>query len=185
MPLLAKLFPQARFIHIIRDGRDVALSYADVPFGPKTVARAADLWAQRVEQGTDDGRGLGAERYIEVFYEQMVSDLEATARRLCDFLHLEFDPAMLEYTERARSDVLPTAGRFNPHVTKPVSKVRSWEEQMPAEQVEVFEAVAGDVLARLGYVRRFEHPSATARAAARLALLGLPLHRLRSTRTDH
>jgi hypothetical protein len=58
IPALAELFPTARFIHLIRDGRDVALSYADVPFGPKNVAKAAELWANRVAKGIRDGTGI-------------------------------------------------------------------------------------------------------------------------------
>ena len=51
IPFISGLFPDARFVHLVRDGRDVALSYANVPFGPKTVARAASLWAKRVRKG--------------------------------------------------------------------------------------------------------------------------------------
>lgn len=64
IPLLAGLFPEALFLHVIRDGRNVALSYADVPFGPKTIPKAAALWARRVAKGLDEGRSLGPGRYL-------------------------------------------------------------------------------------------------------------------------
>ena len=64
IPLLARLFPTARFVHLVRDGRNVALSYAGVPFGPNTVAQAAALWARRVAAGIRDGRALDAGRYL-------------------------------------------------------------------------------------------------------------------------
>ena len=66
IPLLAKLWPEARFVHLVRDGRNVALSYADVPFGPKNVVKAAGLWASRVRMGLEAGRALEHGRYIEI-----------------------------------------------------------------------------------------------------------------------
>jgi hypothetical protein len=183
IPFLASLFPNSRFVHIIRDGRNVALSYADVPFGPKTVARAAALWADRVGAGVREGRALGEDRYLELRYEDLVSDVEDRVRSLCDFLDLTFEREMLEYTERGASDALPRARLYNPHVAeKPIPSVRSWEEQMPDAHVEIFEAVAGDLLTGLGYPRQYPAPGTGARLAAFLARKGLPLGRLRSNK---
>jgi Sulfotransferase family len=177
---LAGLIPDARFIHLVRDGRNVALSYADVPFGPKTVARAAELWSRRVAAGLDAGRVLTAGRYLELRYEQLVDDTTEQVKAVCDYLNLDFDPGMLDYTERARSAVLPRASRFNPNVTKPpIAAVRSWEEAMPPRHVEIFEAVAGPLLSKLGYPRRYPHPRTMTRAAAWLGKAGLPVGRLK------
>jgi hypothetical protein len=183
LPFLSKLFPDARFIHLVRDGRNVALSYADVPFGPKTVAKAARLWAERVASGVANGRDLGSDRYMEIRYEDMVQDAKGQAKELCDFLELPFDPGMLDYTERARDAILPRATRYNPHVAEaPRAHVRTWEKDMPESHIEIFEAVAGPVLDRLGYERRRPHPSASARVRGVLGRLGVPLDRLRATR---
>jgi hypothetical protein len=178
LDLLAHLFPDARFIHLIRDGRNVALSYADVPFGPKTIAAAADLWARRVKAGMAVGRRL-AHRYIEMRYEDLVEDAAGEIKSLCEFLELEFDPGMLDYTERAREAVLPRAAIYNPNVTRePISNVRSWETGMSSYRIEVFEAVAGPVLSDLGYPRRYPAPGRRARLAAALGRFGLPVGRL-------
>ena len=183
IPLLARLWPEARFVHLVRDGRNVALSYADVPFGPKTVVRAADLWAGRVRMGLVAGRALGGERYLEIRYEDLVDDAEGEAKDLCDFLGLDFDSGMLDYTERARGAVLPRAKKYNPHVAeRPISKVRSWEESMPPAHVEVFEAVAGDVLSELGYERRHPRPGRRARVLAAAGKAGAPVTPLKPTK---
>ena len=183
IPLLARLFPEGKFIHQVRDGRNVALSYADVPFGPKNVGKAAKLWARRVVAGIRDGRPLGPARYKELRYEDLVADAERSVKGLCTFLEVAYDPGMLEYTERARGDVLSRAARYNPNLTsEPMSKVRSWEDDMPRTQVEAFEAVAGDLLASLEYPRSFPHPSLRAKATAALGTAGLPVGRLKSTR---
>ena len=184
IPLLARLFPDAKFVHQVRDGRNVALSYADVPFGPKNVGKAASLWARRVIAGIRDGRPLGPTRYKELRYEDLVTDAEKSVKSLCAFLDVGYDPGMLDYTERARGDVLDRAARYNPNVTsKPMSKVRSWEDDMPRIQVEAFEAVAGDLLDSLEYPRAFPHPSLRARTIAALGSAGLPIGRLKSKRT--
>ena len=183
--LLDRLFPQARFVHVVRDGRNVALSYAGVPFGPKTAARAAQLWARRVRAGLTWGRALGPARYLEVRYEDLVEDpdaLERQARRLCDFLQLPFDDSMLHYTEVARGELLDKADRLNPLLTKrPSGEARSWKANMPSRQIEVFESVAGDVLSALGYERSYPSPGPRARIEAAVALRGVPLGRLPKT----
>lgn len=181
IPFLDRLWPNARFIHLIRDGRNVALSYGNVPFGPKNVAQAAKLWADRVALGCRDGRALDTGRYIEIRYEDLVEDASGEAKDLCQFLDLDFDPGMLDYTERARDAVLTRASQFNPHLTEPpLTKTRSWETEMPDAHVEVFEAVAGPVLDELGYERRFKNPKASARMKASLGKIGLPVARLES-----
>ncbi len=171
IPFIARLFRDAKFIHLIRDGRNVALSYSNVPFGPKSVAAAAELWATRVGRGLHDGRSLGGDRYLEIRYEDLVEDAEGEVKDICDFLELDFDPGMLDYTERARSAVLPRAAQYNPKVLEKPKASRAWQNEMPARDVEVFEAVAGDVLSQLGYERRYPEPSPGARARARLSKL--------------
>ncbi|MDQ4146057.1 MAG: sulfotransferase [Actinomycetota bacterium] len=179
IPLLARLWPEAKFVHQIRDGRNVVLSYADVPFGPKTLGKAADLWRKRVSLGLATGRPLGAERYHEIRYEEFTADPTHQTKALCDFLEIEFHSDMLDYAEKARTDILPRAALYNPNVTKPPTKsLRAWENQMPDRRVEIFEAIAGDVLDMLEYPRRFPNPSPKAKVQGTLSRAGLPVARL-------
>ncbi|MDQ3661800.1 MAG: sulfotransferase [Actinomycetota bacterium] len=178
--LLAGLFDDALFIHVVRDGRNVALSYADMPFGPKTVARAADRWQSRVRAGREAGRTLPSARYTELFYERLVAEPEQELQRLCSFIGVSYQPEMLDYGTRSRDEVQSRAQRYNPHVTeKPTAGVRSWEQQMPPLQVAVFEAVAGELLEELGYERACPEPGAFARLQARLGRAGVPVNRLK------
>ena len=179
IPFISELFPQARFVHLVRDGRDVALSYAKVPFGPKTVAKAAALWALRVCLGVSEGRRLGSDRYKEIRYEDLVDAPEQTTRSLCEFLGIRFDQDMMEYTEKAPEFVFDKAKTYNPKVLeKPSKSSRSWATEMPPSHGEAFEAVAGDVLDLFGYPRRFPTPSLRAKTSAALGKLGLPIGRL-------
>lgn len=180
IPELAELFPDARFIHLIRDGRDVALSYADVPFGPKNVAQAAELWANRVALGIRDGRQLERGRYIEIMHADLIEDDEGEIKDICVFLGLEFDRVMLDREETSKG-ALARAERYNPNVKEEtVKRMRSWKTDMPPEHVEIFEAIAGDVLSELGFERRFPSPGMSARIKARAGIAGAPVAKIRS-----
>jgi Sulfotransferase family len=181
IPFIAEIFPSSRFVHLVRDGRDVALSYADLTFGPKSVSSSAHLWAKRVSAGLRDGRPLGEDRYMELRYEDLVEESETELRRLCDFLGITFEPGMLEGAGSLQDDVLPKAAIYNRHVTdRPKRGVRQWRTGMPDRHVEIFEAVAGSVLSELNYPRLYPHPGVVARIEAYLGGLGFPVGRVAS-----
>jgi len=164
LPLLAELFPEARFVHAVRDGRDVALAHTD---GTK-IEQVAVSWKRRVAAGREAGRELGADRYIESRFEELINDTETAVRRLCDFLDLPFDPQMLRYYERAGEIVSTTAvpDRHKDIFLPPTKGLRDWRRELSDDQVARFEALAGDLLQELGYQRRFERVPLAARAAA-------------------
>jgi sulfotransferase family protein/uncharacterized protein DUF354 len=155
LPALARLFPEARFIHIIRDGRDVALSYLDVPWGPSSLPEAALLWKRAVTRGRRAGSRLGQTRYHEIRYEELIDDPAATVATLCEFLELDFVPEMLQYFGRADQ----VAGRMPFQETRqalylpPTKGLRDWRTQMAGADVAQFEALAGNLLTELGYER--------------------------------
>ncbi len=154
IPALADLLPEARFVHIIRDGRDVAMSYLDrSEWGPASMAEAALYWESRVGRGRRAGKALGRGRYRDVRYEDLVDDPEGVARSLCDFLEIEFDPAMLRYHEKGEVFVASTKDpEAFTGLTKPVTKgMRDWRSQMSGDDIALFEAIAGDLLSDLGY----------------------------------
>jgi Sulfotransferase family len=168
IPLLAVMFPEARFVHIIRDGRDVALSSIAIDGNAKDPVELAINWTTRVGAGREAGRDLGPGRYREVRYEALVADPEPVVSELCDFLDLDFEPAMLRFFERA--DGVPAKVQVNPRharLAEPLSQGRrSWRTEMPSDDLERFEAVAGDRLAELGYERGVARPSYSARLDA-------------------
>jgi hypothetical protein len=168
IPLLATLFPESRFIHLIRDGRDVALSYLDTDFGVDTVPHAAIYWRRFVREGRRAGRRLGPARYREVRYEELLADPERTLRELCQFVDLPYAPSMLEYPERANELMADVPHRE--HHTRlalpPTAGLRDWRRDMDGPDVELFEAIAGDLLDELGYERRASSPSLAVRWTA-------------------
>lgn len=176
--LLADLFPESRFVHLIRDGRDVALSYLDTDFGVTTLTDAAIYWDRFVRKGRDAGRALAPGRYLEVRYEDLVADVEGTTRRVCEHIELPFDASMLRYFERATElDGLSHAEHHRNILLPPTSGLRDWRNQMAQADVALFEALAGDLLTDLGYERATERPGFRASATAVGARAGLVLRR--------
>jgi hypothetical protein len=169
MDRLAALFPEARFIHLVRDGRSVGLSLRDVGFGPRTVAGTAAYWADRVRLGREAGRRLGPDRYLEVRYEDLVDRPEPTLRRVCAFIDLDFRPEMLAY-RREEIERIPIGERHRRgeglSLRPPERGVRDWRTEMPPRDVAVFEAVAGRELEAFGYGRTFPRPPVAARLRA-------------------
>jgi hypothetical protein len=174
IPTLHGLFPGARFIHLIRDGRDVYLSLSNwkkvvergglvarYPTWDQDRASTAALWWERlVRLGREDGAALAPELYHELRYEALVSDPAAECRELCRFLGVPYDEAMLHYHEGEEA-------RSSRHGSRPPTPgLRSWRTQMPPEDVVRFEAAAGELLDELGYPRSFPRPSRRAREHA-------------------
>jgi len=157
LDFLAGLFDEARFVHIIRDGRDVALSLLDRPWGPVRIAEGARYWATRVDRGMSSGRKLGPSRYLEVRYEDLVADPEAALNGICRFIELDYRPEMLTYHQRG-IDWMPLQLRVqHTHLLEPPRVgIRDWRKDMAGKDVAMFEAVAGDTLKALGYERRFD-----------------------------
>ena len=153
--LLEKLFPDALFVHLIRDGRDAALSFLELPAGlvtetwmhPRTPAEFACQWRTEVAAARRLGQRIGS-RYLEVRYEELVGDVEGVLRRICDFAWLGYEPAMADYAGNVDVSAKPHQQRLREPPTK---GVRDWHKQMSPADVSAFEHVAGDLLRKLGY----------------------------------
>jgi hypothetical protein len=151
--LLAATFPEAVFIHLIRDGRDVALSYLDTDFGSRTLGQAAIAWDRFVRAGRTSGRRLGHSRYREVRYEDLVRDPERVLQELCAFVGLSFDARMLRYHERADDLVsqMPHQDHHRNLYRPPTLALRDWRRELSPKDIEVFQSLAGELLDELGY----------------------------------
>jgi sulfotransferase family protein len=165
LPTLHSLWPAAKIVHLIRDGRDVTqsvLGWRKVTerggsvarfsaFREDRVAAVACWWEWLVRLGREDGAAIGPAGYHEVRYEALVTEPAAECRRLCDFLGVPFDGRMLAFHEgRERDDPAIDAKK----AWRPVTPgLRDWRSEMAPADVERFEAVAGGLLDELGYER--------------------------------
>lgn len=170
MDLIQEILPEARFVHIIRDGRAVTLSIKDLWFGPNDADEAARFWTARIAEGREQAPGLS--HYMEVRYEDIVTDPEPHLKRICKFLDLPWNERVLNYhqhvDERIALEIPPeevapdgrvvsTAERqkIMERVSRPPdpTRIERWKTDMPENDRRKFEAIAGSLLEELGYER--------------------------------
>jgi hypothetical protein len=143
-------FADAKFIHIVRDGRAVAASIMPLDWGPNEIYSAARRWQERVCYGYVAAAYLGRERVLHVRYEDLVERTEPTMRLVAGFLGVEFVPQMLGTTGLK----LPGFTRYQHRLIGEPPKsdrVESWRKTLSRREIEIFESVVGDLLPLLGY----------------------------------
>lgn len=165
---IQELLREASFIHLIRDGRDVAVSLRPLWFAPsQDAATLAAHWRDGVAVARRDG--ARCRRYLEVRYEDLIAHAPAALRRICDFLALPFAAEMLSYPQRAAARIGEVEDqrqpgfvvtreqrlRQHPFVGSPprADRIGRWRGEMSAGDVRAFEEVAGELLESLGYGR--------------------------------
>jgi hypothetical protein len=152
--VLHALFPDARFIHLIRDGRDVALSIIQQPWGPSDFLTAIRQWAETVRWARKMLRMLPDDRHLELRFEDLVSDPRAQLERLTNFLGVEFEPGMLtDYTKNAPEKVGDFLNKHHAHLGQRPQRSQAfkWQSALgPVDQAVAYE-LAGSVLEELGY----------------------------------
>lgn len=155
LPLLERLFPDAIWVHLVRDGRDAALSFLELPEGfagttwaqPRTVGQFAARWRTEILSARRLGRHAG-DRYLELRYEDLVSEPERELRRVCEHASLPWEPGMLDHTRVSDAANMPEHRNL---AQPPTPGLRDWRSQMSREDALAFEQVAGDVLRGAGY----------------------------------
>jgi hypothetical protein len=168
MEVIEEVLPEARFIHLVRDGRAVALSIKDLWFGPDTIPECAEFWVARIDEAREKAKAV--DHYIEVRYEDLVRDPEPELRRIAEFVELPWDERMVRYYEHVDEriaietppeEVAPDGRvvsteerkKIMENVSRPPdpSRVDRWKTDMAAEDRAAFEAIAGPRLRELGY----------------------------------
>lgn len=156
------IFPNARFVNVIRDGRDGAVS-AFIRFRSKLPEEMTQLdyarayargWSARIR---DARKAAVGKPYIEVRYEQMHADPDGEAGRLFEFLGACSDPQVVSDALRAASFEALSGGRKrgqqDPASHYRRGEVGGWAEVLSEQEVQAFEAIAGPMMDELGYAR--------------------------------
>lgn len=162
---LDALFPRAFFVHIVRDGRNVACSYKQLhtaalesryaPRLPWEIEDIAGEWMAHNDKIAAGLAKLAPERSRRIRFEDLVVDTENQLRALCEALGEEFDPAMLDYHRtNARQELEPAElmawkkKTLQPPIRSEVDRFR---RELDADEIAAFEKAAGGVLKRYGY----------------------------------
>jgi hypothetical protein len=155
LPVLERLFPDALWVHLVRDGRDAALSFLELPEGfsgktwalPRTAAQFAARWRTEILAARRLGKHVGS-RYLELRYEDLVVEPEHELHRVCEHASLAWEPVMLDHTRTSEAAQMPEHKNL---AQPPTPGLRDWRSQMSREDALAFEQVAGDVLRSSNY----------------------------------
>ncbi len=158
MPQLHRMWPGAKFIHVIRDGRDVALSLKNVSFvAPKDTYVIAQFWQDMIEACRQGAQGLPPESFMELQFEDLLACPKTKIQDVLAFLGEPYHDACLvptrtfsAYDPEKRHDV--TDKRINR------GNAHKWKDGMSRDDLAVFEGVAGEMLASLGYASAGAQP---------------------------
>jgi hypothetical protein len=165
---IRRLLPEARFIHLIRDGRDAMISLRQQWFSPgDSINIQAKFWVKHVNTARKDG--LNHLDYLEIRYENLILEPQIQIQRICNFLNLPFNPSMLDYQDHARQRLQEHQGRtniFGLEWLSPTKRrqqqirttqaldlklIEQWRTVLNAQEQQQFWKIAGDLLTELGY----------------------------------
>lgn len=152
MEEIRALFPGAQFIHLIRDGRDVAIDLADAGFWPDTLHGGAVRWRDCMRAVAALAPNFGADTLLEVRYEDLCEDPEAILKGICKFLGEEFDPLLLQH-HKSSSAKGWSKDPTHAAVGKPITTefVGMYERRLPTRDRAAIEALIGPELRQAGY----------------------------------
>jgi protein-tyrosine sulfotransferase len=161
---LFERFPEARFVHLLRDGRDAASSLRTHPryrikngqLMPLNTWKPMNVCAQRWRDSLRAAKPHWSNpRFYTVRYEQLVSDPRQAIGGLLAFLGEPWDDAELAHSEAKSAFRDATTFPQNPEALKPIgtSAVGRWQRDMTDEDRAIFKSIAGDLLVECGYAQ--------------------------------
>ena len=154
LDILWKLFPGCRIVHLVRDGRDTAISLRSISWGSSNIQQLAENWRWKTTLAHKIGSVLD-EHYLEIRYEDLVVETENTMRTICTFLREPYCESMLAYHITAGREVPRESIQWHrSSVSAPdSSKIYHWKEKMSLSDRIIFEQIAGEALELFGYER--------------------------------
>ncbi|ACY96390.1 sulfotransferase [Thermomonospora curvata DSM 43183] len=161
--VLRRMWPDAQFIHLIRDGRDCVASLKEMPWYNLGSYHAICAWREAIDYGRRYARKLGPDTYYELQYEHLVADPAGELAKLCKFLGEDFDPRMTRPQEIAKLTVPPNK-RWHERTQSDITtgRVGSWAHRLEPWEIALAEKALGSRLRAYGYeVSGSERPSMT------------------------
>lgn len=153
--LILSMFPEAKFLHLVRDPRAVVHSMQGVSFFPTDVIfNALNLQKTMTKGRARFERAVPSDQRLVIRYEDLVHDPVPTIRRVCDFADLEYEPGMLAFHEDAARFMTDAASSsFNAKATRPISTSRThaWKNQLAPAEVAVVEFFTRSTMREFDY----------------------------------
>lgn len=173
-PLLDRI-PDAQFLFLVRDPRDVAASSRRAVFSTFHPYRTALLWQEQQEQGLELLQALPAQTLHHLRYEDLVREPERAVRSLCSFLEEDFEPAMLRHFEGEEARRTAALAEAWANTSRPVNvaSVGRFDKDMSPREVLLVESVTAGSMVRLGYAPTRPAPELAAAAPGILERLSI------------
>jgi hypothetical protein len=163
--IIRRIFPDAKIVHLVRDGRDVVLSHKSIEWASGNLLKLILDWQWKTTIAHKVGAVLGND-FLEIRYEDLVRDPEATLRQICKFIDEPYEQSMLNYSDNAKNLVPTESLKWHRKSIQPPnpSQVNMWKTQLSKSERIVFDQLAGDTLSLFGYEREHLKPTAASRA---------------------
>jgi hypothetical protein len=163
--VIHRLFPDAKIIHLVRDGRDVVLSQKSIEWMSSSLLRLALDWQWKTTIAHKVGTALG-DSFLELRYEDLVTRPEEMLRKICSFIDESYDPTMLNYSNHAANVVPAESLKWHRNSIRPpdTTQLGKWKTGLSRAERVIFEQVAGETLDLFEYEREHLTPTITSRA---------------------
>lgn len=150
---IKEVFPEARFIHLIRDGRDVAVSSNRIFVGPPSILGIANEWRKYIFIFEEFKKKLADNDFIEVYYEDLVNKPENEVNKIFDFLGEDFIQIGKSVPNSTAKKYYLNTDSHMLSLQSPISKKKicGFKKVFDTRQIEIFESTAGDALRLHGY----------------------------------
>ncbi len=157
VPELIAMFPDSKFIHFYRDGRDVARSFQVQGWYGRWLHENTREWNESLDYNARWRSSPLAHRVLQVRYEDLVLDTEKSLRDICHFLDEEYEPQMLSWQNHVEELVPAREAHIHGKLKNTPNRedVYRWKKEMSAREVLVSEAFMGRHLEEMGYERRY------------------------------
>lgn len=171
---LHALFPNARFVNVVRDGRDVYLSMRNMIKSRDNIAVAALEWRYKVHKTKKLLGCIPSQKVYEVRYEDLVTDPQSKIKEICSFLNIQYETEMLSFWRTSQNYI---SKEHSDLIFQPISSnnLFKWKNVLSDREKKIFGSIANDCLKKMDYYLENKNPGIHYKYYAKLLiLLGIP-----------
>lgn len=149
---IKKLYPEAKFIFLLRDGRDVVNSLLQMPWRPDGLWSNARYWQNYIKSAEKVKAKLDSSSFFEIRFEDLAADTEGYTRRLCDFVGVKYSEEMLAAPPSKIFANWEAEWKYKSQMEMDSSRIGAWQAELDEKQKKLLQWFIGADLKKLAYV---------------------------------